>query len=327
MVIDMGYWTKVLKRLFWLTLTITFIYLSFRLAIFYMPFLIAFIISLIIEPVIKFLTKKTNLNRKTSAIIVLFTTFAIIIGILVVGITTIISESSNLLQALNGYVEKMYNQIQQIVGSIDFDKIKLSDKVSEILNSTSQDFLQIASAWISNILNKVMQSLTKLPAFFIYIGITLISTYFICTDKLYILDQIEHHLPRTWVKRLMVHIRGVVNSLGCYLKAQFILAGISFIVTLIRIIYNKIYRNECRISFTYSNCNRFRRCFANTWFWYCDCAMGSNFSFRWKYKPCHSSTHTTCSNFSCKATHRTQNSKQTNRYSSNLYINCNVYRI
>lgn len=132
----------------------------------------------------------------------------------------------------------MYNQFTQIIGSINFDKIKLSDKFSEMLNSTSQNLLQVASTWVSNILNKVMQSLTKLPAFFIYVGITLISTYFICTDKLYILDQIEHHLPRTWVKRLMVHIRGVINSLGCYLKAQFILAGISFIITLIRIIYN-----------------------------------------------------------------------------------------
>lgn len=106
MVIDMGYWTKVLKRIFWLALTIAFIYFSFRLAIFYMPFLIAFIISLIIEPMIKFLAKKTKLNRKTSAIIVLIAVFAIIIGFLIVGITTLISESSNLLQGLNRICRK-----------------------------------------------------------------------------------------------------------------------------------------------------------------------------------------------------------------------------
>ena len=106
MVIDMGYWTKVLKRLFWLALTIASIYLSFRLAIFYMPFLIAFIISLIIEPMIKFLAKKTKLNRKTSAIIVLIAVFAITIGLLIIGITTLISESSNLLQGLNRICRK-----------------------------------------------------------------------------------------------------------------------------------------------------------------------------------------------------------------------------
>ena len=46
MVIDMGYWTKVGKRLLVLLITIIGIYLAFKLAIFYMPFLVAFIIAL-----------------------------------------------------------------------------------------------------------------------------------------------------------------------------------------------------------------------------------------------------------------------------------------
>ena len=91
----------------------------------------------------------------------------------------------------------------------------------------------MASEWIRSTLSGVLQVITELPAIFIYIGITFISTYFICTDKLYILDQIEHHLPRTWVKRLMLHLRKIVSSLGSYLKAEFILVAISFVVTLI----------------------------------------------------------------------------------------------
>lgn len=100
-VIDMGYWTKVLKRLFLLASSLIGIYLSFKLAIFYIPFLIAFVISLIIDPVIKFAVKKTKLNRKICAIIVLFAVSAIIIALLSAGIISIISESSNLLQGLN----------------------------------------------------------------------------------------------------------------------------------------------------------------------------------------------------------------------------------
>ena len=63
MVVDMGYWTKVSKRIIVLILTIIGIYLAFKLAIFYMPFLIAFIISLLIEPLIKFVNKKTKLTK------------------------------------------------------------------------------------------------------------------------------------------------------------------------------------------------------------------------------------------------------------------------
>ena len=127
----------------------------------------------------------------------------------------------------------MYSKIQDIIKNIDFDKIKIPAKFSEILNTSSQDFLQMVSAWLRNTLGGLLQIITSLPAIFIYIGITLVSTYFICTDKLYILDQMEHHLPRTWVKRLMVHLRKIITSLGSYLKAEFILVGISFVVTII----------------------------------------------------------------------------------------------
>ena len=84
MVVDMGYWTKVGKRLLVLTFSIIGIYLAFKLAVFFMPFLIAFIISLMVEPIIRFTMKRTKLTRKTSAIIVLIIVFSIIIGLLVV---------------------------------------------------------------------------------------------------------------------------------------------------------------------------------------------------------------------------------------------------
>ena len=34
------------------------------------------------------------------------------------------------------------------------------------------------------------------------------------------LDQIEHHLPEKWVKKLTLHLKALIKSLGCYLKAQ-----------------------------------------------------------------------------------------------------------
>ncbi len=81
MVVDMGYWSKVFKRLIVLILTIIGLFLAFKLAVFYMPFLIAFIISLLIEPLIKFVNRKTSLTRRTSAIIVL----VVVAGILTLG--------------------------------------------------------------------------------------------------------------------------------------------------------------------------------------------------------------------------------------------------
>ena len=77
---NMKYWSNVFKKVFYVILSIIGIYLGYKFAIFYMPFLIAFIISTIMEPAIRFLMKKFNFTRKLSSIIIFLITFGIIIG-------------------------------------------------------------------------------------------------------------------------------------------------------------------------------------------------------------------------------------------------------
>ena len=98
MIIDMPYWTRVLKNILYVTLLLLGLYVALKLSIFYMPFLIAFIISLIIEPAIKFIMKKTKLTRRTSSIIIFVIASIILIGSLTWIIISLFSESSSLLQ-------------------------------------------------------------------------------------------------------------------------------------------------------------------------------------------------------------------------------------
>lgn len=77
---NVKYWSNVLKRIFYVVLIIIGIYLGYKCAIFYMPFLIAFLISTVMEPAIRFIMKKFNLTRRLSAIIIFIITFGIIIG-------------------------------------------------------------------------------------------------------------------------------------------------------------------------------------------------------------------------------------------------------
>lgn len=233
MVVDMGYWTKVGKRILVLLITILGIYLAFKLAIFYSPFLIAFIISLLIEPIIKFTVKKTKLTRKVSAIIVLVVVFAIIIGLLVWGIASLISEATNLLQGLNEYIEKAYGMVQDIIGGFEFDKIQIPEEVTKVVQSSLWDFIGTISTWVKNGLTSLMNGLTAIPNIAIYVVVTLLSIYFICTDKLYMLDQLEHHFPEQWVKKIGHHVRELISTLGSYLKAEMTLVLVSFVISLI----------------------------------------------------------------------------------------------
>lgn len=233
MVVDMNYWTKVIKRLFVFMITILGIYLSFKLAIFYLPFLIAFIISLMLEPLIKRLSKRAKVERKKSAVMILIITVIIAIGLLIWGIASLITEAYNLLGNLNEYFNKTYHYIQEIINSIKLDRIKIPEQLITVFKNSSQDVLNFLTEKTKDILTGALNILTSLPTIAIYFGITFLATYFICTDRIYILDQIEHHFPRNWMRKITIHIKKIITQLGSYLKAEVTLVLIGFVITII----------------------------------------------------------------------------------------------
>lgn len=233
MIIDMNYWTKVFRKILIFLFSILGIYLAFKLVVFYMPFLIAFILSLLIEPIIRFCMKHFKLKRRTSAIIVFIIVLGIIIGLLSWGIFALISESSNLLNSLNFYVEKITYQFNEITSKVDLSKIKIPNEIIQTIQSSGKDLLGTAAEWVKQALTSLLNVITSIPTIAIYTVICILALYFICTDKIYMIDQLEHHFPEMWVRKLTKHIKEITKSLSYYLKAEAILVLVSFIICLI----------------------------------------------------------------------------------------------
>lgn len=233
MVIDVGYWTKVCKRILILLATLAVLYLSFKLAIFYIPFLIAFIIAVMVEPLIKLIVKKTHITRKKVAVFVIIIIFAIIIGIVCWGAFILITESANLLQRLNVYIDFGTEKVNEYIDKIKTREIKVPEQVISIMENSSDKIINTITNFIYDVLTKVTHIIALVPEFAIYTFITILATYFICTDRMYIIDQMEHHLPSLWAKKIGIHLRNIIKSLGDYLKAEVILIIISFFIVLI----------------------------------------------------------------------------------------------
>ena len=230
---DLNYIYKVIRRLLNIILIIIGIYIGIKMSVFYMPFLIAFLISLMIEPAIKKLMRKTKMTRKMSSIIIFLIVFSIIIGSVIWGTTTLISESTNLLQALNIYIDKAYTQIQDAIGKMSITKINVSKNVLNLMQVTSKELLVKVSKWRTSFFTKLIDMITSIPTMGIYMVITILSLYFICTDRIYILDFMEQHMPQKWVQKIGIHIREITKNLGGYLKAQMILILVSFVISVI----------------------------------------------------------------------------------------------
>lgn len=230
---DLSYIYKVLRKILNIFLIIAGIYISTKLAVFYMPFLIAFIISLIIEPAIRYLMKRMNFTRRMSSIIIFLLVFSIIIGSITWGTISLVSESTNLLQTLNLYIDRAYTQIQDAIGKMNITKISISNNVFNLMQDASTELLFKISRWLTDFLTKLLNIVTSIPTIGIYTVITILSLYFICTDRIYILDLMEHHMPSKWVQKIAIHIKEITKNLGGYLKAEAILILVSFFISVI----------------------------------------------------------------------------------------------
>ena len=227
---SINYLNIIKKGFIGIAICILLIFLC-KLTIFYIPFLIAYIISLIIDPIIKWVNKRTGLSRKTSSIIVMVTIFGIIIALIVWGTINFISEATNLLSGLNTYLEKTISFINQNITKINFREL-IPEEVINILENSTTEYLNMITGYFKEFLTKILNYITSIPNMFINIIITILATYFITSDKFYILDRMEHHLSKKMVGKITKHAKEITSSLGGYLKAEIILSIITFMVVL-----------------------------------------------------------------------------------------------
>lgn len=222
----------ILKKSLIVILLIVIFFIGCKLSLFYIPFIIAYIISVIVEPIIVALSKRTGFSRKVNSIIVLATIFIFfIIGITLGGIK-LISETTNLLSGLNDYLDKTLEFINSITSFIKNNDLKLSDEVINVIEKSTTDFIGTVADYIKNILTNILKYISSIPNMIINIIITILATYFITSDKFYILDRMEHHLSKKMVGKIITHAKEITASLGKYLKAEILLSFITFIVVL-----------------------------------------------------------------------------------------------
>ena len=240
-------YSKIFKNLGILLLGVLLFYLGVKLSIFYMPFLIGYLISVLIEPLIKFVKNKTKLSRKTSSIIVLILVFSLLIALMVWGVITLINELTNFLTGMNVYLDKIINFIRASWSYLE--NFNLPEDINFLLQNSVTEIFNTFSKMLKEFFSKILQSISSIPTVFIYTIITILATYFISSDKFYILDRLEHHFSRTYIGKLRKHLSEIMSSLGNYLKAEAILILITFIIVTIGL--NLLYILDMKIEYPF----------------------------------------------------------------------------
>lgn len=221
------------KKSLYAIILVAVVFLVLKMAYFFMPFFIALIISSVIEPFVKFICKKTTLVRKYSAIIALVIVFSILIGTITVSAILITSEITNLLSDFPKFGNDIFKSVENVSRFLKLEDVNVSDDVKQFVINTTNEVLGKGLGYLKDFLINFLDLITRIPSFIVYLIITILATYFITTDRILLLDDIEQRVPKKWIRNANNNFQSVISILGKFLKAELTLVFISFILVLI----------------------------------------------------------------------------------------------
>lgn len=199
-----------------------------------MPFLLGFIISLIFLPLIRFLSRKTKINKRVCAF------FVILLGYVLMGFLVWLLGNAlfqNIKEFCLNLPEFYTQEIAPFLGManqglLDFAK-RFSPEIAQQVGETLTEMLNGLQSSLIDLSTTVLSSLasasTKLPLMLISLIFTILSSLFIGMDYDNFMDFIKRQIPEK-NKAMLNDIRSYLGkTLVSYLRAYLILMAITFI--------------------------------------------------------------------------------------------------
>ena len=238
------YIKAVLNILTALVVLILCIFLLPRVIIFFMPFVIGWIISLIAAPLARFLEEKLKIKRKAVSVFVIIVVLACVV-LLVYGICAkLINEAVGFANELPVLWSKVETEFDRIGNNLDVFYKRLPVGIQEKLVTLGNELGNFFSDIIGDIgtptFTAVGNIAKRLPDVFMAVIMTLLSSYFFVADKATLSGFIKKYMPGSIYYRFELIRRSLQNAVGGYFKAQFKIEVWVYIIVFIGLMFLRV---------------------------------------------------------------------------------------
>ncbi|MEG1848682.1 MAG: sporulation integral membrane protein YtvI [Lachnospiraceae bacterium] len=219
-----GYGKIALNLAIAFLILLAFLFVIPRILIFFMPFVIGWIISLLANPLVKYLEEKLRIKRKAVSVLVIVLVLIVIGGVGYLAVSKLLLELAGFISSLPELWNSMQADFEEIGRNMDVFLKKLP---VEIQNSILAIENQMDSA-IAGIMKNVsaptfiaVGSFAKnIPSGIIAVIMTALSSYFFTTEKNYVSEKAKHYMPLSLQKKWNIMFGSLKRAVGGYFKAQ-----------------------------------------------------------------------------------------------------------
>jgi sporulation integral membrane protein YtvI len=204
------------------------VFLVYKMFFYLIPFILAFAISILIDPMVSFLTKRLKLSRSLASIVSVFLILCFLGLIIVFIISRLIAEIVNLSVTLPKYTAEFYSNLNGLIKKGTDIYLGLPAEVSKSLGSATQNLSSYLVKAINSFLAGIYNAAASIPNMIVFILVTILSTYFFCSDKTKVYNFFASRLPNKLIEGIQ-NIKGnMFQALFGYIRAQLILMSITF---------------------------------------------------------------------------------------------------
>ena len=211
---------------------------------YFMPFVCGFILSLIANPVVRFLEKKIKIKRKYGSVIMIAAVIALVVlacyGVISVLVSGLIGFSANLpamYESAGAELNQAAAQLQTILDKIPFVQNVNLSKLGDSLGAYVTDFM---SSTGEPTMSAISDFAKRIPDVLVGVVIGLLATYFFIAAREKLVNMMEVHIPDSLKLRMKQISDQLVFAVGGYFKAQFKIMGVIYVVVTIGLAILKV---------------------------------------------------------------------------------------
>ncbi len=219
---------------FALALLLIIVFLLPRILVFFMPFVVGFVLSLIANPLVRFLEKRIKIKRKYGTVLIIIAVIAVVVllcyGIgaaLLVGLRGFADYLPTMTANAQTEIAAAADSIQKAISKIPFlHNVKIHEigvEIKDMLGTlvTGEDAPTVTA--ISGIARSI-------PNMLVNIVMGLLATYFFIADRDKLVEMITAHLPASFREKTMQMYSQILKAVGGYFQAQLKIMVVIYIV-------------------------------------------------------------------------------------------------
>ena len=215
--------------------TLAGLYLLVRLFYFVAPFIVAFLIASVSEPLVGWLSKKrkVTISRPLAALIATILSVLLVALMLFLLGNIFISQARDMINELPKMIPDLQKNLTALVAEINERLSILPDQYIQWLEDVIAELGTILSSYTGNLALFVFDSASSIFGLFLFVVLAVLSTYFFSKDYQILRSELSDQLPDSWKKQVQIIRRDVLAALIGYLKATLIFMVVTFIQLII----------------------------------------------------------------------------------------------